>query len=199
MNKNLDLFLTFLKIGATTFGGGYAMIPQIKNEFVEKKKWITEDEMVEMIAVSESTPGPIAINMATYIGYKENRVLGSLFSTLGVILPSIIIVFIISFFFNKFIDNKYVSYAFIGIKCAVSFLIIKAGIELIKKMEKKIIPIILFSITFILAILMEIFKFHFSSIYLILFGAFIGIIMYALFYRKKDDKEDKKWFIYYFS
>lgn len=192
MNKNLDLFLTFLKIGATTFGGGYAMIPQIKNEFVEKKKWITEDEMLEMIAVSESTPGPIAINMATYIGFKENKVLGSIFSTLGVILPSIIIVFIISFFFNRFIENVYVSYAFIGIKCAVSFLIIKAGIELIKKMEKKVVPIILLIITFSLAILMEMFDFHFSSIYMILIGAVIGIIMYASVYRKKENKEEDK-------
>ena len=197
MNKKIELFLTFLKIGATTFGGGYAMIPQIKNEFVEKKGWITEDEMLEMIAVSESTPGPIAINMATFIGYKEGKVLGSIASTLGVILPSIIIIMILSIFFNRFIENVYVSYAFKGIKCAVAFLIIKAAIELIIKMEKKALPIILFSVTFILALMMEIFGFRFSSIYLIISGALIGIIVYAIILRKKQEqeKENEEWFI----
>ena len=194
MNKNLDLFLTFLKIGATTFGGGYAMIPQIKNEFVEKKGWISEDDMLEMIAVSESTPGPIAINMATFIGYKEKKVLGSILATLGVILPSIIIIFIISLFFNRFIENKYVAYAFKGIKCAVCFLIIKAGIELIKKMEKKVIPIAILIASFALAISMELFGFHFSSIFIILGGALIGIVIYAILTRKKKEEEETKWF-----
>ena len=192
MNKNLDLFLTFLKIGATTFGGGYAMIPQIKNEFVEKKGWISEDDMLEMIAVSESTPGPIAINMATFIGYKEKKVLGSILATLGVILPSIIIIFIISLFFNRFIENKYVAYAFKGIKCAVCFLIIKAGIELIKKMEKKVIPIAILIVSFALAISMELFGFHFSSIFIILGGALIGIVIYAILTRKKKEEEEAK-------
>lgn len=192
MNKNLDLFLTFLKIGATTFGGGYAMIPQIKNEFVEKKGWISEDDMLEMIAVSESTPGPIAINMATFIGYKEKKVLGSILATLGVILPSIIIIFIISLFFNRFIENKYVAYAFKGIKCAVCFLIIKAGIELIKKMEKKVIPIAILIASFALAISMELFGFHFSSIFIILGGALIGIVIYAILTRKKKEEEEAK-------
>ena len=192
MNKNLDLFLTFLKIGATTFGGGYAMIPQIKNEFVEKKGWISEDDMLEMIAVSESTPGPIAINMATFIGYKEKKVLGSILATLGVILPSIIIIFIISLFFNRFIENKYVAYAFKGIKCAVCFLIIKAGIELIKKMEKKVIPIAILIASFALAISMELFGFHFSSIFIILGGALIGIVIYAILTRKKKEEEETK-------
>ena len=191
MNKNLELFLTFLKIGATTFGGGYAMIPQIKSEFVEKKGWISEDEMLEMIAVSESTPGPIAINMATFIGYKEKKVIGSIASTLGVILPSIIIILVISIFFDRFIENKYVAYAFKGIKCAVSFLIIKAGIELIKKMEKKVIPIIILTLSFALAISMEIFGFHFSSIFIILAGGVIGLIVY-LCSKKKTEEEDNK-------
>ena len=88
LKKNLELFLIFFKIGLFTFGGGYAMIPQIKEVVIEKKKWMTDDEMLDIIAIAESTPGPIAINSATYIGYKQNKILGSIFATLGVVLPS---------------------------------------------------------------------------------------------------------------
>ena len=95
MKKLLELFGVFFKLGLFTFGGGYAMIPQIKEIVVEKKKWLNEDEMLEILAIAESTPGPIAINMATYIGYKQKKILGSVFSTLGVVLPSLIIVYII--------------------------------------------------------------------------------------------------------
>ena len=93
----IELFLTFLKLGLFTFGGGYAMIPLIKETIINKKGWMSEDEVIEMIAIAESTPGPIAINMATYIGYKQKGFLGGLFSTLGVILPSLIIIFLISY------------------------------------------------------------------------------------------------------
>lgn len=190
-NKCLDLFLTFLKIGATTFGGGYAMIPILKHEFVEKKGWINDDEMLEMIAISESTPGPVAINMATFIGYKEKKVLGSILSTLGVIIPSIVIIFIISLFFNRFIDNVYVSYCFTGIKCCVCFLILKVGLELIMKMKKKLFPIIVLTLSFLVATLVQIYSLKFSSIYLILIGATLGIFMYLLYYKNKEEGKEK--------
>ena len=99
MKKNLELFGVFFKIGLFTFGGGYAMIPQIKEVVIEKKKWMTEEEILDVIAIAESTPGPIAINSATYIGYKQNKIIGSIFATLGVVLPSFLIIFIISLFF----------------------------------------------------------------------------------------------------
>ena len=133
MKKYLELFLTFFKLGLFTFGGGYAMIPSLKEIVVEKKKWLSEEEMLEILAISESTPGPIAINMATFIGYRQKKVLGSVLSTLGVVLPSLIIIYIISLFFDAFLANEYVASAFIGIKACVAFLITKAGLDMLIK------------------------------------------------------------------
>ena len=185
MKHLFELFIMFFKIGLFTFGGGYAMISQIKEIIVEKKKWITEEDLLEIITIAESTPGPIAINMATYIGYKRKKVLGSLFSTLGVVLPSFIIIFIISLFIEEFMSFKIVKYAFVGINVGVSFLIIKTGFSMLKKNEKKIIPISVFSLIFLLLIIFEIFAIKFSSIIFILFGGIIGIIYYSLINRNE--------------
>ena len=122
----LTLFFTFFKIGLTTFGGGYAMIPVMQREFSEKKKWVTEDEMTEMIAISESTPGPLAINAATFIGNRTAGFAGAFFSTLGVILPSFFIIFIISLFLDVIKENRIVEYAFFGLRAGVLALFIKA-------------------------------------------------------------------------
>ncbi len=175
----LQLFLTFFKIGLFTFGGGYAMIAQIKEQVVDKFGWLTDDELLEVIAISESTPGPIAINMATFVGYKKNGFWGSFFATLGVVLPSMIIIFTISLFLDKFMTNKYVANAFFGIKCAVAFLIIKAGVNMFKKVQKKIIPITVFSVVFLTIILLNIFALSFSSIIFILLGGILGIALYS--------------------
>ena len=191
MKLLLTLFLTFLKIGVTTFGGGYAMIANFQETIVEKKKWLTEDEFMEIITVAESTPGPIAINVATFVGYKKKGFLGSLFATLGVVLPSLVIIFVISLVLDQFMENVYVQYAFNGIKVAVAFLITRAGINLFKKTEKKILPIICFSIVLILVILFEIFSISFSSIFYILIGGVIGIFAYSIIKRPKS-KEDKE-------
>lgn len=180
MKLLLNLFWLFFKIGLFTFGGGYAMIAQIKEVFVEKKKWITEEELLEIITIAESTPGPIAINMATYIGYKKKKVLGSIFSTLGVVLPSFIIIFIISLFIEEFMSFKVVKYAFVGINVGVCFLILKTGIGMFKKIEKKVLPLLVFSIVFILLLLFEILTVKFSSIIYILLGGLIGIIYYSI-------------------
>lgn len=184
----LELFLTFLKIGLFTFGGGYAMIANIKEEIGEKKKWLDEDELMQVITIAESTPGPIAINMATYVGYKRKGVLGSVAATIGVVLPSLVIIYVISLILDAFMSNKYVAYAFAGIKCAVAFLIIKAGLEMLKKMPKKALPITVFSAVFIAMILFEIFSINFSTIFLILIGGLIGIIAYAVIKKKEDKK-----------
>ncbi len=175
----LKLFLTFFKIGLFTFGGGYAMIAQIKEQVVDKFNWLTDDELLEIIAIAESTPGPIAINMATFVGYKKKGFLGSVFATLGVILPSMIIIFIISLFLDKFMTNKYVANAFFGIKCAVAFLIIKAGMNMFKKVPKKTIPLTVFSVVFFAIILFNIFNISFSSIIFILIGGMLGIVLYS--------------------
>ena len=125
-NSILTLFFTFFKIGLTTFGGGYAMIPVMQREFAEKKKWVSEEEMTEMIAISESTPGPLAINAATFIGNRTAGFAGAFFSTLGVILPSFFIILIISLFLDVIKENRIVEYAFFGLRAGVLALFIKA-------------------------------------------------------------------------
>ena len=160
------------------------MIPTIKEIIIEKKKWITEDELLDIIAISESTPGPIAINLATYIGYAKKGFLGSIFSTLGVSLPSLIIIFVISLFFKQFMELKYVTYAFKGIKCAVAVLIIFAGIDMLKKSKKNIFNYFIVILVFLLMIIFELFG-GISSIFLILIGGIIGIMITALSKRKE--------------
>ena len=126
MNKNLDLFLTFMKIGAFTFGGGYAMIPLIQKEVCENKKWLNEKDITDIVAISESTPGPIAINAATFVGYKTTGFVGACLATLGVVLPSFLIISLISLILTQFQSIKAVRYAFMGIRAAVLALILKA-------------------------------------------------------------------------
>lgn len=164
------------------------MISQIKETIVDKKKWISNDELLEIIAISESTPGPIAINMATFIGYRKGGFFGSLLATLGVILPSFLIIYIISFFVDQFLENKYVAYAFVGIKCAVAFLILKAGFKMIKESAKSILTIVIFSLVTILMIILDLFSLSFSSIFIILIGGFISWLVYTIIDSKK--KED---------
>ena len=165
------------------------MIANIKEEVVEKKKWLDEDELLSVITIAESTPGPIAINLATYVGYKKKRFWGSLFATLGVVLPSLAIVYIISLFLDAFIANKYVGYAFVGIKCAVAFLIIRAGVDMLVKLEKKPLPLIVFVLAFSALICFEIFSVSFSSIFLILIGGLIGIFAYSLQLNKGEGND----------
>ncbi|MDE6709234.1 MAG: chromate transporter, partial [Oscillospiraceae bacterium] len=134
MNVLLDLFLTFAKIGAFTFGGGYAMISLIDKECVENKKWITSDELMEITVIAESTPGPIAINLATYAGYKMAGGMGAAVATLGIILPSFLIIWLISTFMENLLSIEAVAKAFKGIRIAVAVLIIKAALKIIKSM-----------------------------------------------------------------
>lgn len=175
-----NLFWTFFKIGLFTFGGGYAMIATIREEIVERKGWLTEDELMEIITIAESTPGPIAINMATFVGYKKKGVLGSACATTGVVLPSLIIIYIISLFLDAFMTNKYVAYAFVGIQCAVAFLILKAGIGMYKKMKKKWLPLLVFGISFALLFVCKMIAVNVSSIILIIIGGIIGIVAYGI-------------------
>ena len=179
----LKLFLTFMKIGLFAFGGGHAMIPLIEHDCVEKKKWITHDEMMNLTIIAESTPGPISINCATYVGYKQKGLLGAIVATIGMVLPSLIILFVISLFLDRFLEIKWVYNAFLGIKCAVGLLIFDAGIKMIKKMDKKPIPIIILVCSFILMLLIDLFALNVSSIILMLISALIGL---ALFFLKKD-------------
>ena len=132
-----ELFLLFFKIGLFTFGGGYAMISLISHEVVEKRKYLGTEEFSDVVAIAESTPGPIAINSATYIGYKRAGIFGSVMATIGVSLPSLIIIYLISLFFSKVLEYPVVNKAFQGIQCGVSILIISAGIKLMKNVKKQ--------------------------------------------------------------
>ncbi len=185
--KLLNLFFSFFKIGLLTFGGGYAMISVFEDEFCSKKQYITEPEFVEMIALSESTPGPIAINGATYIGYKQAGVLGSIVSTIGMILPSFIIIYIISLYFEAFMQIALVQKAFRGIQCGVGVLIINAGIKMFKKAKKDWLNITWLILTIVLMIVVELFAIKFSAIYVIVFGGCFGIIK-TLLEKKKEVK-----------
>ena len=167
----LILFWTFFKIGLFTFGGGYAMIPFIHQYAVEKYKWITDDEFLDIIAIAEATPGPIAINSATYIGHKVKGVKGSTFATLGVVIPSVIIIILIAAFFMQFKDNVYVEYAFKGVRIGVSILILNAALRMYKKLDKNLLSYGLILLGFGM-ILFEVLQ----VIWVILIGGIIGII-----------------------
>lgn len=169
-SKYLDLFLTFLKIGAFSFGSGYAMISIIEEEIVNKKKWLNKSQIFEMITIAESTPGPIAINSATFVGYKIGGFLGALVSTIGVSLPSFIIIIIISNILDLFKANIYVSNAFFGIKIGVLVLILNALISLYKELNKDILSYVIMIISFVLILF-----FNISAIYIIL-----GFIIFSL-------------------
>ena len=136
-NVVIELFCTFARIGLFTFGGGYAMISLIQDICVEKKKWISHDEMMDITIIAESTPGPIAINCATYVGYKMRGIAGAIAATVGVILPSFIIIYLISLFLDSFLEIDWIASAFKGIKIAVGILILDAAFKMIAKMPKK--------------------------------------------------------------
>ena len=161
----LKLFLIMFKIGLFTFGGGYAMIALLENEFVAKKKWLEHGEFMDMVAIAESTPGPIAINSATYIGYKRAGVLGSIFATLGVVMPSFIIIFAISLFFDDFLKIDIVNKAFKGIQVGVVFLIMNAGIKMLKKLDKSVFNIVIFVVASCVMLTFSLLGVSFSSIF----------------------------------
>ena len=180
MGLLFDLFLTFAKIGLFTFGGGYAMIALIENACVEKKAWIIHDEMMDVTVIAESTPGPIAINCATYVGYKQKGFAGAVVATLGMVLPSFIIIFLISMFLDNFLDIMWIAHAFKGIKYAVGILILDAALKMIRKMHKRLIPRIIMVCSAIAMFLIDIFALHFSSITLMLIAAAVSLSIFAI-------------------
>lgn len=187
--KNLlTLFLTFFKLGIFSIGGGPTMLTLIQGEFVEKKKWLDNDELMEMTAIAESTPGPIAINLATYLGYKKGGFLGALVSTLGVIITPFVLMFCISLFLENILSNQAVQYAFMGVKVGVVFLLLKVSFTLIKGVKKDWFGILLLFITTIGMILITIFSVNFSAIYFILLGAVLGLLVYGVIPKKRGTK-----------
>lgn len=176
----LSLFFTSLKIGLFSFGGGYAMIALTENEFSEKKKWIKKEEFADIVAIAESTPGPIAINSSTFVGYTIGGVWGAVLSTIAVCIPAFTIIFLISLFFDNFLSFKYVALAFRGIRVGVTFLIVSTGFKMLLDAEKSPFNIVVFTITAACVILFSIFGVNFSSIFYILISALAGIIAYSV-------------------
>lgn len=174
------LFATFFKIGLFTFGGGYAMISLLEHEFVEKRKSIEKDEMIDMLAISESTPGPLAINLATYLGYKSLGFWGSLVATVGVVVPSFVIIFLISLFLDNLLEYEVAQHAFMGINCAVGVLIVLSGFSLLKSMKKDVFTVTMFLLSFVAALCILFFEWNISTVALILGGALITLLIYAV-------------------
>ena len=179
MNILVDLFFTFAKIGLFTFGGGYAMIAMIENNCVERKQWITHDEMINITVIAESTPGPIAINCATFTGYKKAGFMGALVATLGMISPSFIVIYLISTFLDNFLELTIIANAFKGIKIAVGFLILDAAITMVKKMHKKKLPRAIMVCSCIAMFCINIFALDFSSISLMIIAAVVSLTIFV--------------------
>ena len=179
MSILLELFLTFAKIGMFTFGGGYAMIALIENTCVTKKQWITHDEMMNCTVIAESTPGPIAINCATFVGYKHGGYAGALAATVGMVLPSFCIIYVISRFFDRFLEIIWFAHAFQGIKIAVGILLVDAGLKMLKKMQKKPRPRAIVACTFAAMLLIDIFSVRISSITLMLTAGLVSLLLFV--------------------
>ena len=191
MKKYFELFLTMFKIGLFTFGGGYAMIALLENEFVEKKKYVGKEEFLDMVAIAESTPGPIAINSATYLGYKHLGFFGALFATVGVVIPSFIIIFSISLFFDAFLSFALVEYAFRGIQVCVIYLIFSAGLKMLQSMKKTVFSISIVSAVALCMVAFSAFAVKFSSIFYILVCGCIGLFVYFVNAMKNRKEEEK--------
>lgn len=184
--KLIELFLSFFKIGAFTFGGGYAMMPIMQREVVDKKNWASDEDILDILVISESTPGVLAVNSATFIGYKIRGFWGSFFATLGVVLPSFIIISVLSLFILQFKENAIISYAFMGIRAGVAMLIFNAVFKLSKKMKRDLFTYIIILAAFMITLLTS-----FNIIWIILIAAMIGIAHGLITnFRKKVSRHD---------
>lgn len=176
----IELFCTFARIGLFTFGGGYAMISLIQDICVEKKRWISHDEMMDITVIAESTPGPIAINCATYVGYKKQGMLGAVVSTIGMILPSFMIIYLISLFLDRFLEIAWIEGAFKGIKIAVGILILDAALKMIGKMPKKSFQPVVLTISLFVMLSVNFFPVKISSITIMIAAGLCSLIVFAV-------------------
>ena len=184
MRLLLELFLTFARIGAFTFGGGYAMISLIEDICVTKKQWITHDEMMELTVIAESTPGPIAINAATYVGYKQGGIWGSLFSTVGMVIPSFVVIYLISTALDNFLEITWIASAFKGIKIGVGILIFRVALTMLGKMKKAPLPRIIAGCACTVMLAVNFLSLRFSSITLLILAGSVSLMLFC-FQSKK--------------
>lgn len=187
----LKIFLNFLKIGIFIFSGGHAILAIIEKNFVEKKKWLTEDEMVELTVLAETTPGSIAINAATYIGYKKAGIFGSIMAILGIIFPGLFILLMGSVFIEEASKYHLISKAFVGMKLAVGVIILDAAIDMFIKMEKTKMSITICILATILMTVIGLFKINISAVFIIIFFALLNLCVFY-FSKIKKGKEGKK-------
>ena len=176
----LELFLTFMKIGMFTFGGGYAMISVVENACVEDKHWITRDDMMNITVIAESTPGPIAINCATFVGYKKQGLIGAAVATAGMILPSFLIIYLVARFLDSFLEISWIAHAFEGIKLAVGILIIDAGVKMLKQIPARTLPRLIMACAFSAMLLIDILALRISSIALLLIAAAVSLVLFSI-------------------
>ena len=180
----LDLFCAFFRIGLFTFGGGYAMLPLLQREIVEKKKWATEEEMLDYFAVGQCTPGVIAVNTATFVGFKEKKLSGAIFATLGVVSPSLVIITIIAALLSNFAHIAAVQNAFAGIRVAVCVLILNSIVKLWKKSVVDKLTFAVFLAVFIGSVLLS----HVSPVVFIVAAAVLGIVVRVWLRTGKEGK-----------
>lgn len=180
----LDLFLTFAKIGGLTFGGGYAMLSVISDACVEKKKWITADDMMNVTVIAEATPGPISVNCATYTGYRKAGIPGAVAATLGLITPSFLVIYLISLFLDRFLEYPVVAYAFTGIKVGVGFLVLEAALGMMKKLKKDPMTRMLFWGAWGVVLLTDLLSVNFSTITVMLLCATVSMVVFLARRRK---------------
>ena len=170
------LFITFFKIGLFTFGGGLAMLSIVENECVNKYKWLTAKEMDDLVIIAESTPGPIAINCATYTGYKNAGLKGAIIATVAITMPSFIIIYLISTILDQFLEIKIIAYAFMGIKIAVSYLILDVGINMLHKIKKAYFKYLIIFISFLFLLIINLKHLSISSIFIIILGSLLNYL-----------------------
>ena len=183
MSKQLELFISFFKIGLFTFGGGYAMIPLIQKEIAEQKKWITDDDILEIVAIAESTPGPIAVNAATFVGWRTAGFLGALCATIGVVLPSFVVISLIAFVLGEFQDVKAVRYAFFGIRAGVLALILRALVSMYKKSPKGTLSYMITILAFAASAVFDV-----NAIAIILLAGVTGLVSAAVMSKRAEKK-----------
>lgn len=184
--KSLEtLFFTFFKIGLFTFGGGYAMIALLEEEFIQRRKWLDKDEFLDMTAIAESTPGPVAINSATYLGYKLAKVPGAATATVAVCLPSFLIIYAISLFFEQFTQLTVIANAFKGIQVCVIYLIFSAGVRMLKSLDKSLFAIGVFAAVMLVMVGLSLAGVSVSSILLILLSGAAGVAAWLIGRRKE--------------
>ncbi len=189
LKELFSIFLAMMKIGAFTFGGGYAMIALLENEFVDKRGWLEKEEFLDIAAIAESTPGPIAINSSTYVGYKRMGFLGALVATLGMCLPSFTVIYLISLFFDAFLSFEIVGYAFRGIQIGVIYIIFSAGLKMLKGMKKTAFNLSVIWTVLILMVTCSLFAVNFSTVFYILISGIVGVVFYLV--SRAKDKEGR--------